>query len=85
MNIFVASLNFKTSEDTLRKHFEKFGEVESAKIIKDKTTQRSKGYGFVVMPNNDEAKRAIRELNKSDFDGRTIAVQEAEERSTSRR
>ncbi len=85
MNIFVASLNFKTSEDLLRKCFEKFGEVESVKIIKDKTSQKSKGYGFVVMPNNDEAKRAIRELNKSDFDGRTIAVQEAEERPTSRR
>lgn len=81
MNIFVASISFKTTESSLTGLFQKFGEVESVKIIKDKTTQRSKGYGFVIMPNTDEAKRAIRELNKSEFDGRTIAVQEAEERS----
>jgi RNA recognition motif-containing protein len=74
MNIFVARLNFKTKKETLQDVFSKFGEVASIKIIKDKETGRSKGYGFVEMPNEAEAQRAIAELNETVLDERTIVV-----------
>ena len=77
MNIFVAKLSFDTHEDTLRETFEEYGEVSSAKIIMDKFTGRSKGFGFVEMPNDDEAQAAINELNDSELDGRTIVVKKA--------
>ncbi len=80
MNIFVAKLNFDTQEDTLRSTFEEFGEVSSAKIIMDKFTGRSKGFGFVEMPDDEEARAAINELNDSDLDGRTIVVKQARPR-----
>ena len=75
MNIFVAKLNYATSEDALRQAFEEFGTVDSAKVIMDRETQRSKGFGFVEMPNDDEAQAAISALNDQEFDGRTIVVQ----------
>lgn len=80
MNIFVAKLNYDTQEDELRAAFEEFGEVTSANIIMDKFTGRSKGFGFVEMPNDDEAQAAINELNDSEMDGRTIVVKKAEPR-----
>lgn len=80
MNIFVASLNFRTREETLQSLFEEFGEVSSAKIISDRDTGRSKGFGFVEMVNDDEANEAISQLNESEFDGRTIVVKEARPR-----
>lgn len=80
MNIFVSKLNFKTREDDLRQAFEEFGEVTSASIILDKETGRSRGFGFVEMPNDDEARAAIEALNDAEFDGRTIVVKEAEPR-----
>ena len=80
MNIFVAKLNFDTRESTLQEAFEGFGAVDSVKIITDKFTGRSKGFGFVEMPNDDEAKAAISDLNDTEFDGRTIVVKEAEPR-----
>ncbi|MFN3782448.1 MAG: RNA recognition motif domain-containing protein [Spirosomataceae bacterium] len=80
MNIFVAKLNYDTQEDTLRDAFEEFGTVDSAKIVMDKFTGRSKGFGFVEMPNDDEAQNAINALNDTDFDGRTIVVKVAEPR-----
>jgi cold-inducible RNA-binding protein len=80
MNIFVAKLNFSTSSDTLREAFEGFGEVSSANVIMDKITGKSKGFGFVEMPNDDEAKAAISQLNESEIDGRTIVVKKAEPR-----
>lgn len=80
MNIFVAKLNFDTQEDHLRDAFEEFGEVDSVKIIMDKFTGRSKGFGFVEMPNDDEAKAAIADLDDQEFDGRTIVVKKAEPR-----
>lgn len=80
MNIFVAKLNYSTSDDTLRDAFEQFGEVDSAKIIMDRDTQRSKGFGFVEMPNDDEANEAINGLNETDIDGRTIVVKKANDR-----
>ena len=80
MNIFVAKLNYDTQEDDLREVFEGFGEVDSVKIINDKFTGRSKGFGFVEMPNDEEAQAAIDDLNDSDLDGRTIVVKKAEPR-----
>ncbi len=80
MNIFVAKLNYATSEDALRSAFEEFGTVDSAKIIMDRDTQRSKGFGFVEMPNDDEANQAISSLNETEIDGRTIVVKVANSR-----
>ncbi|MCI5081821.1 MAG: RNA-binding protein [Saprospiraceae bacterium] len=80
MNIFVAKLSFDTQESDLQYAFEEFGAVDSVKIIMDKFTGRSKGYGFVEMPDDDEAQNAIDNLNDSDLDGRTIVVKKAEPR-----
>lgn len=80
MNIFVAKLNFDTNEHTLQSAFEEFGDVDSVNIITDKFTKKSKGYGFVEMPNEDEAYAAIEGLNETDLDGRTIVVKKAEPR-----
>ncbi len=80
MNIFVAKLNYDTREDALQHVFEEFGEVSSVKIIMDKFTGKSKGYGFVEMPNDDEGQSAIDELNDSELDGRVIVVKKAEPR-----
>ncbi len=77
MNIFVAKLNYGTSEESLRKLFEDYGEVDSVKIIMDRDTGRSKGFGFVEMPDNGEAQAAINELNESEFERRTIVVKKA--------
>ena len=84
MNIFVAKLNYDTHEDDLRSAFEAFGEVGSAKIIMDKFTGRSKGFGFVEMDNDDEGSAAIDALNDSDLDGRTIVVKQARPREDNR-
>ncbi len=80
MNIFVAKLNYDTSEDTLRDAFEAYGEVDSVKIIMDKFTGRSKGFGFVEMPNDSDAEAAIESINDSEMDGRTIVAKKAEPR-----
>jgi len=82
MNIFVAKLNFDTREDYLREVFEEYGEVTSATIIMDKFTGKSKGFGFVEMANDDEAQKAIDDLNESELDGRTIVVKKAEPRES---
>ncbi len=80
MNIFVAKLDFATREEDLRSGFEQFGEVSSVKIILDRATGKSKGFGFVEMPNDEEAQNAIDSLNDQEFDGRTIVVKKAEPR-----
>jgi RNA recognition motif-containing protein len=77
MNIFVAKLNFKTTSEALQQCFEEYGEVSSAKVIFDRETQRSKGFGFVEMPDDEAAEQAIRELNESELDGRVIVVKKA--------
>jgi RNA recognition motif-containing protein len=77
MNIFVAKLNFKTRKEDLEQAFAQFGQVASAKIVKDRDTGRSKGYGFVEMPNDDEAQAAIAALNEKELDGREIVVKPA--------
>ncbi len=80
MNIFVAKLSYDTKSDTLNDTFKKYGEVTSANVIMDKYTGRSRGFGFVEMANDDEAKNAIDELNETVLDGREIVVKEAQER-----
>jgi RNA recognition motif-containing protein len=77
MNIFVAKLNFKTRKEELEAAFAKFGQVSSAKIVRDKDTGRSKGFGFVEMPNDDEGRAAIEGLNEKELDGRIIVVKPA--------
>jgi len=84
MNIYVGSLNFKMTEADLKEKFEEYGEVTSAKIIFDKYSGKSKGFGFVEMPNEAEAKKAIEELNGADIQGRKIIVNESIERTERR-
>lgn len=78
MNIFVGSLPFSIDEADLRESFEAYGTVNSVKIITDKFTGRSKGFGFVEMENDAEAEKAINELNGASVDGRTIVVNKSE-------
>lgn len=80
MNIFVAKLSFDTQSEDLREAFEAFGTVSSAKVIDDKETGRSRGFGFVEMDDDQEALEAIRNLDGSELDGRTIVVKKAEPR-----
>jgi RNA recognition motif-containing protein len=80
MNIFVAKLDFGTDSYTLKEAFEAFGEVSSANVITDKYTGKSRGFGFVEMPDDDAARTAIAELNGTELDGRSIVVKEAEDR-----
>jgi RNA recognition motif-containing protein len=81
MNIYVGNLPYQLTEDELKETFEEFGEVESAKIIMDKYSGRSKGFGFVEMPNDAEAKKAIESMNDVDVKGRNIRVNQARERN----
>lgn len=74
MKIYVGGLSYNAKESDLREVFERFGEVNSVTMIMDKMSKRSKGFGFVEMPNNHEAQEAIDELNNSELDGRTITV-----------
>ena len=78
MNIFVGSLHWSIEEADLRESFEAYGAVESVKIITDKFTGRSKGFGFVEMPNDEEGQKAIDELNGATVDGRAIVVNKSE-------
>jgi RNA recognition motif-containing protein len=77
MNIFVAQLNFRIQSEYLKEIFEEYGEVASAKVIKDQATGRSKGFGFVEMNNDEEGNRAIEELNGAEVEGKTIVVKKA--------
>lgn len=70
-------MNFKTRREDLEQAFAQYGQVASAKIVKDRDTGRSKGFGFVEMPNDDEANKAIAALNETELDGRTIVVKPA--------
>ena len=77
MNIYVGNLDFKVSDNDLLAIFEEYGTVDSAKIIIDKFSGRSKGFGFVTMENQDEANKAIEELNGAEFKNRDMVVNEA--------
>ena len=74
MNIYVSNLNFRTQSESLQELFEKYGEVTSANIIKDRDTGRSRGFGFVEMANDEEGQKAIDGLNNTDFEEKTITV-----------
>jgi RNA recognition motif-containing protein len=82
MNIYVGNLSYKVDENDLRGIFEEYGEVSSVKIIKDKYSGRSKGFAFVEMANDDEAKTAIKELNGGELDNRKVIINEAKPKRT---
>jgi RNA recognition motif-containing protein len=77
MNIYVANIPFKASEQELKGLFEEYGEVTSAKIIMDKETQRSRGFGFIEMPDDSAARQAMTKLNGFNFLGKDLMVNEA--------
>jgi RNA recognition motif-containing protein len=77
MNIYVGNLSWNLKDQDLNDLFTPFGEVASAKIVLDKFTQRSKGFGFVEMPNDEQAQAAIAQLNGSEVDGRNLVVNES--------
>ena len=77
MNIYAGNLSFDVSEDDLRKAFEEYGEVTEVRLIMDKFSGKSKGFGFIEMPSKEEAEKAIAEINGRDFNGRAINVNEA--------
>lgn len=77
MNIFLGNLSYNVDEDDILGIFEEYGAVKSAKIIKDRETGKSKGFGFVEMLDDESAKKAIRELHEGELDGRNIIVNEA--------
>lgn len=81
MNIYVGNLSYETTEEDLKTAFGVFGEVDTVNIIKDKYTNRSKGFGFVEMPDKSEAHSAIEGLNGKDLKGRNLNVSEARPRS----
>ena len=80
MNLYAGNLSYRLTEDQLRQSFEEYGQVDSCSIIKDKMTGQSKGFGFVEMPNDSEARLAIEQLNGRDFEGRKLQVNEAKPR-----
>jgi RNA recognition motif-containing protein len=74
MNIYVSNLSFSVQDEDLRSYFAEYGEVSSAKVIVDKLTNRSRGFAFVEMPDDEAAQKAIKELDGATVDGRTIKV-----------
>ncbi len=78
--MYVSNLSFHTGDDDLRKLFEQFGSVTSAKVISDRATGRSRGFGFVEMDSEAEAKEAIKGLNNKEIEGRAMSVSVAKER-----
>jgi RNA recognition motif-containing protein len=81
MNIYVANLNYKIQDENLRELFEDFGEVSSAKVINDRETGKSRGFGFVEMPDEGDATTAIEELDGVEVEGRVIKVNQARPRT----
>lgn len=78
--LFVGGVSWNTTDESLREAFEKFGEVTDAVIITDRETGRSRGFGFVTFQNNDDAESAVKAMDGTELDGRTIRVNEAKER-----
>jgi RNA recognition motif-containing protein len=74
MNIYVSNLSFNVRDEDLQEYFAEYGEVSSAKVIMDKFTNKSRGFAFVEMPDDEAAKKAIQELDGASVDGRTIGV-----------
>jgi len=80
MKLYVGNLSWGTDEDLLRQTFESFGEVDEVRLITDRETGRSRGFGFVTFASRDDAQTAIQQLDGTDLDSRTIKVNEAKER-----
>jgi RNA recognition motif-containing protein len=80
MNMYVSNLGYHTTDDDLKKMFEEFGAVSSAKVITDRETGRSRGFGFVEMSSNTHAEEAMKGLNGKDVEGRQISVSVAREK-----
>jgi RNA recognition motif-containing protein len=80
MNIYVSNLSFNVRDEDLQEYFAEYGEVSSAKVIMDKFTNKSRGFAFVEMPDEEAAKKAIQELDGASVDGRTIGVSVARPR-----
>lgn len=85
MNIYVGNLSYNTTDDDLREAFEQHGQVDSARVIIDKFTNKSRGFGFVEMSNPSEGQNAIAKLNGATLQGRTLKVNEARPREDDRR
>lgn len=81
MNIYVGNLSFNSDDEGLRKVFAEFGDVASAKVVMDRETGRSRGFGFVEMDSSDEANAAIKALDGVELDGRNLRVNEAKPRN----
>jgi RNA recognition motif-containing protein len=81
MNIYVGNLSFTTNEADLKEAFQAFGEVQTCNIIKDKFSGESRGFGFVEMPNKEEAEKAMAMLNGKDLKGRALKINEAKPRT----
>ena len=81
MNIYVGNLHYGLTEDELKNVFLEYGDVDSVKIITDKFSGRSKGFGFVDMPNDEEGQKAIDALNDSDLKGRNMKVNQARDKN----
>ena len=84
MNIYVGNLPYAVDRDGLKELFAPFGEVLSARIVIDRDTNRSKGFGFVEMPNDEQARQAVEAMNGQDVDGRKVVVNEARPREPRR-
>lgn len=77
MKLYVGNLPFSVTDESLKSAFSEFGDVEEAKVITDKFSRRSKGFGFVTFTDDEAAKKAISEMNEKDFEGRPLRVSEA--------
>ena len=82
MNMYISNLGYHTSDDDLRKLFEPFGQVSSAKVITDRESGKSRGFGFVEMESNTHATQAMEKLNGKEIEGRTISVTLAREKQS---
>ena len=84
ISVYVGNLPYDTTEEQVVELFKQFGEVNRAALVKDRETGRPRGFGFVEMPNDDEARKAIEELSGKDYEGRPLTVNEARNRSAQR-
>lgn len=82
MNMYVSNLGFHVEEEDLKQLFEPFGQVSSAKVIKDRETGRSRGFGFVEMASDEQANKAMASLNNKEIEGRAISISVAREKET---
>ncbi|MDG5813558.1 RNA-binding protein [Chitinispirillales bacterium ANBcel5] len=82
MNIYVGNLSYESTEDEVRSLFQEYGDVSNVSLIKDKFTGRAKGFGFVEMPNNEEAAQAVEALSNQEVKGRKLTVNEAKPRQS---